>query len=273
MARIGSSRPDHAPDLARPQTAGVHHVLGVHVALIGDHIPGAVGARLQVGHAGMPHDLGAADLRGLGVGVGHAVRIDVPFDRIVHRAREVPLVHEREQPGRLVDRNDFEIHAEIAAARLRHLQPVEPLARAGEHDAAGDVHAAGLTGDLLDLLVEIDGVLLQLRDVRIAVDGVHAARRMPGRSGRQLRPLDQQHVLPAGLRQVIQDARADDAAADHHHLRVAFHDNSDFSACALTHWIPPNGWPGSPCPIRCRSARSATSGTRRSRYRSALPDE
>ena len=33
---------DHAPDFARPQTAGVHHVLGVHVALLGDDVPGAI---------------------------------------------------------------------------------------------------------------------------------------------------------------------------------------------------------------------------------------
>ena len=124
---------------------------------------------------------------------------------------------------RLVDGNDLEVHPEIAAARLGHLQPIEPLARAGQHDAAGDVHAAGLAGNRFDLLVEIDRVLLQLGDVGIAVDGVHAAGRMPGRTGCELGTLDQQHILPSRLGQVIQNAGAHDAAADHHHFCVALH--------------------------------------------------
>ena len=104
------------------------------------------------------------------------------------------LVHQREQLLRLVDRDQLEVHAEVAAARLRHLQPVEPLGRAGQHDAAGEMHAAGLAGDLLDLLVELDGVLLQLGDVGVAVDGVHAAGGMPGRAGGQFRALDQHDI-------------------------------------------------------------------------------
>jgi hypothetical protein len=75
-----------------------------------------------------------------------------------------------------------QLHAEVAAARLRHLQPVEPLGRTRQQDAAVDVHAAGLSGDALDLRVQPDGVLLQLGDIRITVDGVHAASRMPGRT-------------------------------------------------------------------------------------------
>ena len=75
----------------------------------------------------------------------------------------------------------------------------------------------------LDLLVQLDGVLLELRDIRVAVHRVHAARGVPGRAGGQFRPLDQEHVLPAGLGQVIQDAGADHAAADHHHSRVTLH--------------------------------------------------
>jgi len=69
----------------------------------------------------------------------------------------------------------LELHAEIAAPRLGHFQPVEALARAGEHDAARHVQAARLAGDLFQLLVEIDGVLLRPSDVGIAVEGVHAA--------------------------------------------------------------------------------------------------
>ena len=215
--------PDHAADLARPQAARVDDVLGVDRALLGDDVPGAVGALPRVDDAVLAHDLGARDLRGLGVGVGHAVRIDVALDRVVDRADEVLLVQQRIQLLRLGRRDQLQIHAEVAAARHGHAQPVHALGRAGQHQAAGDVHAARLAGDRLDLLVELDRVLLQLGDVGVAVDRVHAAGGVPGRAGRQLRPLDQHDVLPARLGQVIEHARAHDAAADHRHLHMVPH--------------------------------------------------
>ena len=135
-------QPHQASHFTRPQAARVHHVLRVHLAALGNHIPGAVAARLQVQYARVPYDLRAADLRGLRIGVRHAVGIHVPLDGIQQRAHEMPFVDDREYPCRLVGRDELELHAQIAAARLGHLQPVEALARAGEHDAAGHVQAA-----------------------------------------------------------------------------------------------------------------------------------
>ena len=143
--KYGQLDAHHAAHLARPQAPGVHHMLGMNIAVIGDHIPGSVGARLEVRDPGMPDDLGAADLRGFRIGMSHTVRIDVSLDGIVHGTREVFLVQERKQFRRFIDRNDLQVHAEISAARLGHLQPVEALAGAGQHDAAGNVDSAGLT--------------------------------------------------------------------------------------------------------------------------------
>ena len=213
----------HASHLARPQAAGVHDVLGVHVTALGDHVPRAVRPRLEIDHAVVAHDLGAADLSCLGVGVSHAVGVDVPFDRVEQRSYEVLFIDDREYSRRLVGGDQLELHAKIATACLGHLQPVEALACAGEHDAAGHVQAAGLPGDPLQLLVEIDGVLLQPGDVGIAIEGVHAAGGVPGGSAGELATLDQQHILPAGLHQVIQDAGAHHSAADNHHPRVTLH--------------------------------------------------
>jgi hypothetical protein len=81
----------------------------------------------------------------------------------------------------------------------------------------------GLAGDRLDLLVQVDGVGLELGDVRVAVDGMHAAGRVPGRARGQLRALDQHDVAPAGLRQVIEHARADDAPSDDHDAGMGIH--------------------------------------------------
>ena len=194
---------DHAPDFPGPQAAGVHHVFRVNIAVIRDHVPRLVRTLLEIGHPSMPYDFGTADLGGFGVGMGHAIGIDVTFDGIVHGAGEVLLVQQRKELCRLVDGDDLQVHPEIAAARLGHLQPIEPFARAGEHQAAGDVHAAGLSGDGFNLLVEFNRVLLQLGDVGIAIHGVHAAGRVPGRPRCEFGAFDQQHVLPSRLGQVI----------------------------------------------------------------------
>ena len=147
----------------------------------------------------------------------------MPLDRVVHRTDEVLLVHQRKELRRLVDGNELEVHAKIPATRLGHLQPVEPFLGASQHQAAGNVHAAALAGYLLDFLVQVDRVLLQLGDVRVAVDRVHAACRVPRRARRQLRTLDQHYVLPAGLGQVVEHTGSDHAAADDRHPGLRSH--------------------------------------------------
>ena len=43
--------PDHAADLARPEAAGIDDVLGVDRALLGHHVPRAVGVLDEFGDA------------------------------------------------------------------------------------------------------------------------------------------------------------------------------------------------------------------------------
>ena len=210
----GEFEPDHAADLTRPQSPGIDNMLGVDVALFGDDVPAAVGALLEIDHAVLAHDLGTAELRRLGVGVRHAVRVDMAFDGVVDGAHEMPFVDERMTLFGLRHVDELEVHAEVATTGDRHLEPVEPLRRAGEHQTAGDVQAAGLSGDLLELLVEVDGVLLELRDVGVAVDRVHAAGGVPGRPGGEFRALDEQDIAPARLGEVVEHAHAHHAAAD-----------------------------------------------------------
>jgi len=85
------------------------------------------------------------------------------------------------------------------------------------------MQAAGLIADGFELLVELDGVTLQRCHIGVGIEGMEAARRMPGGPGSQLRSLDQQHVLPAELGEVIQNAATDDAAPDDGNLHVGLH--------------------------------------------------
>ena len=114
-------------------------------------------------------DLGAELLRALDVRARDTGRIDVAFDRVIQRADEVLRVHEREQVGRLLWRDELQLHPEVAAARLCHAQEIHPDFRVGQHQAARQVDGAVLPGLALDLLVQLDRVLLRA--------GRHSGRR------------------------------------------------------------------------------------------------
>jgi len=106
---------------------------------------------------------------------------------------------------------------------MGHLQPFHALGRVGQHQPAGAVEPAGLARDLLQLVIEGDGVALELGDVGIAVQGVEAAGGMPGGAGGELVALDQHHIAPAGLGEMVEHAATHHAAADDGHLNMRFH--------------------------------------------------
>jgi hypothetical protein len=74
--------------------------------------------------------------------------------------------------------------------------------------------AAALARQLLDLLVQVDGVSLQPGDVGVGVDGMNHAGGVPGGSRGQGLALQQHQVFPAELGQVVKNAAADHAAAN-----------------------------------------------------------
>ncbi len=206
---------DHPAHLSRPQAAGVDDMLGVdRLAALEAHVPGPVGPLRQPHDRLVLVDLGAGQLGALDVGPRDAGRVDVPLDRVVQRADEVLRVEQREDVLRFLGRDQLEVHAEVAAARLGHAQPVHADLGVGQHQPAGQVDRAVLARDPLDLLVELDRVLLEPGHVRVAVERVHAAGRMPRRAGGQLPPLEEHHVGPACLGEVVEHAGAHDPTAD-----------------------------------------------------------
>ncbi len=214
---------DHAADLARPQPAAIDDVLGLDGAGRGDDVPAAVGARRQVGHPGLQMDLGAVDAGRFGVGMGGAGGVEIAVGGVVHGADEIALLEQRKQPLGFRGAHQRRLETEIAGPGMGHLEPLHALLSVGQHQAAGAVQAAGLAGDLLQLVIEPDGVALQLGDVGVAVQRVEAAGGVPGRAGGQLVAFDQHDVAPPRLGQVVEHAAADDPAADHHRLRMRFH--------------------------------------------------
>ena len=210
----------HLAHLPRPETGGIDHVFGADRALLGDHVPGAVRPLIQLQHPVAERDLGSLPAGGTSVGVGRSRRVQVAVKRVVEGADHAVGVHHRAERGDLVRRDDLGLEPHVAVLGALRLEVIHALGLGGDGDAADVVEAAGLAADLLQFLVELDRVTLQLGDVGVRVEGVEAAGRVPGGARGQLRALDQQHVGPAVLGQMEEDAAADDAAPDDHDPRM-----------------------------------------------------
>ena len=149
----------------------------------------------------------------------------MPVVRVEHRTDEFRRVDQRIDLFHFVDGNEIEIEAEVPRAAALQSEIVHAFLVGGEVKATDAMDAAGLAGFALQLVVEPHGIGLQRRHVGVAVDRMHATRGMPGRAGGQFGPLDQRDVVPAQLGQVVEDADAHHAAADHRHAHMRFHGN------------------------------------------------
>jgi hypothetical protein len=73
-----------------------------------------------------------------------------------------------------------------------------PPGIAGEPQAAVHFPARGKAGFLFKAAIEIDGMLQKLGDIGRSSELSDKARRMPGRTGRELRPLKNDDILLGG---------------------------------------------------------------------------
>ena len=213
----------HATHAPRPKTRRVHHVLRDDAPLLGDHVPVAVGPLLQIEHAVAQDEIGAAAPRGDGEGMRRAMCVDIAFVRVVEAALESRRIDERAHLADLFGRDEARRHVHGLVHGALGLEHLPALFGGGEADAARHVHADALAALSLDLIVEPDGVALQRGDVRVVVERVETRGRMPGGARGELGALDERDVGPPGTRQVIEQARADDAAADDDDLILRLH--------------------------------------------------
>ena len=215
--------------LARIVAGRADDVLADDVALVRRDLPFA---RRRAGDAqrlGLFADLRAARARAAPQRHREIDRRDVAVVRMVERADDlrrvdaVAQVHERPQLGHFLRTDDPERHADRVRGAAVLVILVHPVARRREAQVAGDVEADFLPGLLRQALVEVDRILVQLADRVAHVEERQEPGGVPRRSRRELRALEQHHVGPALLRQMVERADADDSAADHHHPRMGLH--------------------------------------------------
>ena len=116
-----------------------------------------------------------------------------------------------------------ELHVDVAQARHRGaaLDLLPATLGRGDEDGAGPPESGPEAGPALQVLEQLRGVPREHAHVVGRPQLADEAGRVPRRPGREPLALEQDHVAPAALGQVVGDARADDAAADDDDSRMA----------------------------------------------------
>ena len=135
-------QPNHAANFTRPKTSGIHHMFSDDDAFIGCDDPLAVGLLAKRLNLDMGFKIRAIFARRLGIGMGNAVRVAMPLNRIIHGANKLRRVDQRHQFMRALRGDDLKIiHAKIFTFGIDRFQPVKPLIRGRKHYPAGHVKA------------------------------------------------------------------------------------------------------------------------------------
>ena len=209
--RAGQRGETRTPDAARD-----HHLLHLDRTARSHHgaDPRAAEGRarhLQAGDLGVvQHGEHASPLRPLAHDGARTDRVDHRHARRVEAAQDHVAVHERRLRDDLDGREQLGLDA--PGARGCH-PPAQFLpARLGARHL--DPAARGIDAERGILALALQG---QHRDLAIVIGGKDEVRRVAGGSaGIGQRPLvDQQQVLPPELRQMLDQAIADDPGADH----------------------------------------------------------
>src|SRR6185295_5616164 len=141
-------------------------------------------------------------------------RIRLAVGRKPERALQVFAAQQRPLVQRFARREQVDVDAEAARHRGLALEHDPALRRARDIDAAALLPAGGEAGLALEARIELRAVLAHARHRAVRAHLPDQAGRVPGGSATEAPLLEQHHIAPAELRQVVGDAHADDAAAD-----------------------------------------------------------
>ena len=224
----------HARHLAHfpgPQPCGIDHVFRPDVALVGNHLPAAVPLRFQGFYPGVAIDGGALPSCSRCITMGNPVGIDMTLVSHVDAAFQISYINDRAKPANFSRADEFRFDPHEPVPGCFVLQKIPPGIGSGQIDTAGQVYAYRLTGDFFDFVIQVDGVLLQTRNIRVPVECMESASGMPGGPCGQFLALQQDHVRPAQPGKVVQDTATDHAAADHNNPGMCFHALSSSYTC------------------------------------------
>jgi hypothetical protein len=167
-------RDDRDGDAGQPSDLGREHAAGVDDGLCLDTAgvcfdrPDPAALHLDPGDSGVRVDLGAAAPGALGEGEGQLARIDVAVRRQIGRAQHALRRDRREEPLRLLRRDELERQPEGLCPAGLAGELLHPLLGRGQAQRA-DLAPPGLEADFVaERPVELDGAHHHLRQAQRA---------------------------------------------------------------------------------------------------------
>jgi hypothetical protein len=214
------------PDLGREHPAGVDDHLGLDAPLVGLDRLDPAPLDLDAGYPRVGLDLGAAAPGALGERIGELARVDVAVGGEVGGAAHPFSGHRREEALSLLRGDQLERQAEGLGPAGLAGELLHALLGGGKPEGT-DLVPSGLEPDLVaERPVELDGAHHHLGEAQGAAELADEAGGMERRAARQIGALDEHDVVPAELRQPIEDGAAADAAADDDDLGPVFHNSA-----------------------------------------------
>ena len=211
------------PELLREHAARVDDHLCLDRPLVGDHADDATALDGDLRDAGVREDLGPAAPRALGEREGELRGVDVAVRGEEGSAEHTLGGHRREQPLRLLRRDQLEREAERLRPAGLAGKLLEPF-RGGREPERADLAPAGLEVDLgAERAVQLDRAHHHLRQRERAAQLSHEACRVEGRARGEVGAVDEDGVRPAELGQPVEDRAAPDPASDHDDSRPVSH--------------------------------------------------
>ena len=213
--------PGERPDRLGPLPGAVDDDLALHVTVVGAHPAhpppagrGRVGDDVETGHPhAFPHlhpELAGPPRQGLGDVRG----VHRPVAGEPDRAGQVVRAQQGVALPRLLGSQQLALEVVGGGGGRRPPERGHPVGGPGDDEPAARAVAGRETGLGLEPLVELRRVLHEARAALARPQQAHEARGVPRRPARQGPLLEEEHVGPAEVGEVVCRRRTDDAPAD-----------------------------------------------------------
>ena len=185
------------------------------------HDPFAASPRIPV-DLHLAFDAGAGHARALGHGLGHVGGVDIAVCRMEQRALQILGTDQRPAVPDLLGRQELMLDADrLSGGGIQHVF-VHAFVGLGHAQVAAAGEARVQPGLRFQVRIKLDRIVVDMGGRIVHVEQRQQARRVPGRSGRQLVAFDQ-HRIPPRAGQVQGDAATNRAAPDDKNLHMRLH--------------------------------------------------
>ena len=224
----------HRADFVDTITTRIDHDLAANVAAVGMHRPAVIGVLSQIGNRCVAVDSGSRKTGSASKRLTKLCRIYIAIHRIPEPTQEI-LGGQQRMPARtFLGIDDLKIHPHALGHTGEMSVTIHLLWRVRQtYTAIRVVIIDGVFRIVRQLLVQVDRMGLEAHHGLSATKVGDLSSGMPGCARCQLITLDQYHIRPALLSQVVQGGATGNTTTDNNNTGLAFHGAANLERMAL----------------------------------------